>query len=370
MGHGTLIPTLSTAGHQGCGLTGKTSATATGLTVGTAGYQECGLVGKAGSDETGLAGTTTYWFKVALNGGTAAERSITTVANTTFTGVIALLNAAMTGSLAGVVWGITGGDLRCTSPTSGTASVVQLSAGTTGTDLLANITGLSLDAHVHGTTTTYYLKVTKDSGSQTEVSINTGLDVTFAGVIPLLNAAMVGALAGCVWSLYGGDLRCTSPTAGPNSRISLAAGTSGTDFFVTLTGFAAFTNIVPGVLNLPDVTERYVTYYGGFTVSAAADTYETGGITTSFAGIVPHNAPPVWVNVMSRGPSSGTLANVYSFVPGTTIANGKTLVFVTLGTAAGIKALQENTDALAYSDSKVRIDLDTIVFKATWRKGS
>jgi len=114
------------------------------------GYQEFGLTGKAGTTETGLAGTTQYYVKVNINGAGVVEFDITTAADTTFAGVIALLNA----EIAGVTFAIVGGDLRCTSNKLGTGSSIAITDGTTGTGLLATLTDYSsMDAAVPGHTT-------------------------------------------------------------------------------------------------------------------------------------------------------------------------------------------------------------------------
>lgn len=107
--------------------------------AGGKGYQEFGLTGKADATESGLSGATDYYLTVALNGGVATEYSITTVATTTFTGINALLNAAITGATFAII----NGDLRCTSNSTGAGSAVAITAGTTGTDLLATLTGFT-----------------------------------------------------------------------------------------------------------------------------------------------------------------------------------------------------------------------------------
>lgn len=43
-----------------------------------AGYQELGLSGITASTKTGLVASTVYYFKIAVDGGTALELSITT----------------------------------------------------------------------------------------------------------------------------------------------------------------------------------------------------------------------------------------------------------------------------------------------------
>lgn len=245
---------------------------------------------------------------------------------------------------------------------------VGLSAAKT----LSSSTGLS-------TTTQYYFKITKDGSALTELDITTTGTVTYAVVIPQLNAAIAAnaTLAGAYFGLNAaGDLCCYSNRSGASSSIGLAAGSTGTDMFATLTSWVSngFESPVKGAPPYPDETERFVTYYGSMKASDLADTYATGGLVTSFAGIFPsaQNAPPLWVDVQSLGPCStaSTLSNVYRFVPGTTIANGVTKIFTTNGAATGIQALQELTNGTAMNATTNYINRDRVVFKATWRKGA
>ena len=112
----------------------------------TAGYQEFGLSSKVGSTETGLTGSTQYYLKINIDSAGIVEYDITTASDTTFTAVIALLNAA----ISGVTFALSGGDLRCTSNTTGVDSTISITAGTTGTDFLATLTGFSaMDAAVY-----------------------------------------------------------------------------------------------------------------------------------------------------------------------------------------------------------------------------
>ena len=89
-------------------------------------------------------------------------------------------------------------------------------------------------------TTQYYFNITIDGGTETEYSITTASLLTYEDVIDLLNDAVPGA----TFALVDGDLRCTSNLLGGNSSIALAAGTSGTDLFATLTDFADFDTAV------------------------------------------------------------------------------------------------------------------------------
>jgi hypothetical protein len=90
-------------------------------------------------------------------------------------------------------------------------------------------------------TTQYYWKVSVDGAVTVEYSITTASDLTYAALIALLNAA----LSTVTWSIVSGDLRCTSNTQGANSSINLAAGTTGTSLFATLTGYTVLDATVP-----------------------------------------------------------------------------------------------------------------------------
>jgi hypothetical protein len=141
--------------------------------VGTKGYQECGLTGKSGAGDTGLSQETAYKVKVAINGGTVTEYTITTPAETvTYTILLALLNAA----IAGTTWSLESGDLRCTSNLVGATSAIAITAGTSA-DLLAALS-ITVDAAVAGT----------DTDSDPEVSGLTGIEVP---ILATDNAAAV-----------------------------------------------------------------------------------------------------------------------------------------------------------------------------------
>jgi len=106
-------------------------------TVKSTAYQEYGLTGKSGATDTGLAQETVYYFKLNQDGLGVLEYSVTTPAETvTFTILMALINAAVTGA----TWTIVGGDLRCTRDDTPFGASIALSAGTTGTDLAATLT--------------------------------------------------------------------------------------------------------------------------------------------------------------------------------------------------------------------------------------
>jgi hypothetical protein len=241
-----------TAGTSGTDLLASITGCAVETAVGS-GFQECGLSGKTGATASGLQGTHDYYFKLNLNGAGIVEHHITTSTTaTTYTALLVLLNAETTGA----TWSIEGGDVRCTSDSTLDTASISITAGTSGTDLLLSLTstpdtavgsgyqecGLSgkVDATETGlsATTQYYLKLDLDGAGVVEYDITTGGgvdDTKFAAVIVLLNAETTGA----TWSLSGGDLRCTSDDLTSDASISLSAGTTGTDFFATLTGFVA-----------------------------------------------------------------------------------------------------------------------------------
>ena len=112
-----------------------------------AGYQELGLSGISPATKTGLTASTVYYFKIAVDGGTALELSITTDGtNQTFhQGSNSLLSKIQTALgeqyyTAGhlfelrVTVGIVGGDIRFTSGQHLSTSAIALSAGTSGAD--------------------------------------------------------------------------------------------------------------------------------------------------------------------------------------------------------------------------------------------
>lgn len=109
-------------------------ATLTAYIRNTRGYQELGLSGKAGGDSTGLSTTTSYKVKVAANGGSAVEYTITTASTVTFTAVLALLNAATSGVCT---WSIVSGDVRCTSDSDLATSAISITDGDTSKLLTA-----------------------------------------------------------------------------------------------------------------------------------------------------------------------------------------------------------------------------------------
>lgn len=103
------------------------------------GYQECGLSDLTDNTQTGLSTTTQYYFKVGIDGGTVTEYDITTASDTTYSAVITLMNA----EISGAEFSLVDGDLRCTSDSDDYGAAISLAAGTTGTDLFATLTDFS-----------------------------------------------------------------------------------------------------------------------------------------------------------------------------------------------------------------------------------
>ncbi len=146
------------------------------------GYQECGLSSKELTTATGLSTTTQYYFKINVDGAGVVEEDFTTGADVTYDAVIALITATIA---AGATCGLTGtGDLRFTSDLTGASSTIALSAGTTGTDLFATLTGFTaFDEAVEGSLNTdlFLLKLFEDgSGGYLCNAIRTGFAQTKA----------------------------------------------------------------------------------------------------------------------------------------------------------------------------------------------
>ena len=110
-----------------------------------AGYQEVGLSGITPSTHSGLTASTTYYFKIAVDGGSAYEVAFTTDAsNLNFggnNGIISKIQAILDtqyyteGNLyeKGVTCSIVNGDIRFTSHNRTRNSAIALTAGTSGT---------------------------------------------------------------------------------------------------------------------------------------------------------------------------------------------------------------------------------------------
>jgi len=110
-----------------------------------AGYQEVGLSGITPSTHSGLTASTTYYFNIAVDGGSAYEVAFTTDAsNLNFggnNGIISKIQSILDtqyyteGNLyeKGVTVGIVNGDIRFTSHNRTRNSAIALTAGTSGT---------------------------------------------------------------------------------------------------------------------------------------------------------------------------------------------------------------------------------------------
>lgn len=94
-----------------------------------------------------------------------------------------------------------------------------------------------------------------------------------------------------------------------------------------------------------DVSERYVTIFGTVAIQAAAATYATAGLTLDLSGGVLSNDIPENVRIYDN-PASGWL---YTFSTGSTLKNGKVMIFgVTPSDATvGVLPLSEYTNGAA-----------------------
>lgn len=133
---------------------------------------------------------------------------------------------------------------------------------------LSSLTGAAATGLSNATTYYFYLKI--DGGAMTEYSITTVATTTYAAIMALLNAAISGA----TFSIFDGDLRCKSSTAGATSAILIMPGQSGTDLLGTLTGFTELEEpqyYGSDEVDIPDEAEDAVI------LAATAILYEDGG---------------------------------------------------------------------------------------------
>lgn len=100
-----------------------------------------------------------------------------------------------------------------------------------------------------------------------------------------------------------------------------------------------------------------VEYFGTIAIGADPLTYAAGGLVTSFnvAGIQ-SSKPPLWVDIQGIG------GYIYRFAVGTTIANGKTMIFCETTVATNAPLLEHTTAAIASG-----VDTDTIRFRAVFQ---
>jgi hypothetical protein len=282
---------LSVATLSGTSLFGSITGFSAFETAGGTGYQEFGLSGKTGTDATGLTATTTYYYKVAIDGAGAAEKNFAVIAgSTTFDDIMTALNASLTGA----TWAVTGGDLRLTSSTTAATSTITLSyASLSGESFIEGLTGftaLETPAGIGyqefgltgktGTTETgltaqnlYYFKIALNGAGAVEyhITITPTSDTTYAGVVALMNTAITAIAA--EFSYPDGKLRCTSDSAASGSAIALTAGSTGFDLFASLTGYTAISSAVAYAL--------YLTIAAGVNESDGAAIFVTDGWTAS-----------------------------------------------------------------------------------------
>jgi hypothetical protein len=100
---------------------------------GSGGKQAVKMAGNVDfADSTGLSGATVYTASITVDGGSAQPLSVVGSASTTYTDLIAELNADTTGA----TWTLKNGDLTATSDSTGAASTIALA----DTDLFSSLT--------------------------------------------------------------------------------------------------------------------------------------------------------------------------------------------------------------------------------------
>ncbi len=175
--------------------------------------------------------TTTFTATVNPDGGGAQPISVFGEGVATFTALITELDADTTGAS----WSIIGGDLVCTSATTGAGSSIAI----IDTDLFAGITNFSsILGAVVGTSTTYTATLSVNGGEGQAISI-VGED---AQTYTELLAELELDTSISEWTITGGNVRCSSDTSGASSSVLLADG----GLFAALTEFVSILAAVPG----------------------------------------------------------------------------------------------------------------------------
>ncbi len=198
----------------------------------TQGYQGCGLTGLTGASSTGLSASTTYYFKVAINGGASTQYSITTAATLTYTAIIALMNTAI-GATAS--FAIVGGDLVCTSTAGGASAAIALAQGTSSPSLFSSLTGFTsfatavagtsgawnnlltcfagTNASVNGNPAAGDIVYMRTYASGSNLSVSIGSAVTFSTTPTVTSPILWVADNGTVWAASNGILTITTAIA-------------------------------------------------------------------------------------------------------------------------------------------------------------
>src|SRR5271166_2090708 len=128
------------------------------------------------------------------------------------------------------------------------------------------------------------------------------------------------------------------------------------------TGTATAT-ISSSALNAEDQLQKSILVRGLLTLSAATDTYATGGLVLAFTPLeqIKSDIPPTSMRVWSQPPvgSPNTFYYIYSYNPGSTIANGKLQIWTSQGAGAeygnGTALTNPGADVIQFEATFVRI---------------
>ncbi len=203
------------------------------------------LTGYVGPLGTPVAGThTTYTASVSVNG-TPTAISIGGNLAQTFTDLLTQINgvANLNGTALAT---LTGGNIRITSATTGTASTIAITVGTLFTALTSYINTAVAIPGVNIIYTTYTATITVAS-NPISISILGSAAQTFTTLLSEINTDL-GSYA--VASLVGGNIRITSSTSYTplvSSAVLIAAGTL---FAAPLANFSAVSTAIVGTTYL------------------------------------------------------------------------------------------------------------------------
>jgi hypothetical protein len=257
-----------------------------------AGFEKVTMLG-AGVAATDYATTTgsptTYYFKVATDGGAAVEYPVAISGNISFTALAALLDTAWTGGT--VAFDDTGDHFVFTSGTTGPTSTVVVTAGTTGAgDIFtrvntdnATVTGFTYDASVAGV------------GGGAGVNGTTNVTFPNTKILPSGNENNVTSTGIVTLGIVVGG---ASYTNGTYTNVPLTGGTG--------TGAQATVVVAGTVVSTVTLTAAGIGYTTGNTLSAlAANIGGTGsGFTIPVANAaVGSKAFANWKDVMQLWPS-------------------------------------------------------------------
>ena len=247
----TTLTVPSGEGYQDVNVGGGEGAgSPTGLADdGTSGFADAAVSGTPAGGATAGMTTASYDLDVVFDAGGPQPLVVPVTVTDTWDVVAATIHGLLiNGSCAFVA-----GAFRVTSVTLGVTSTAFITEGTGGPSggggFIAEVDAAASGATTFpaptvGTNGTVYTASASINGGEGQAIVIPGFAAqTYSSLLSELEA---DAGTGAVWSIFGGNVRCTSDTTGAASSVAITAGT----LFPALSTYIAVLAAVPGTDNV------------------------------------------------------------------------------------------------------------------------